>query len=315
MKNWWSIILIVILVACQNSSSKNKNKQEDKPAVFGLFNLTSMYSDAEQNVSFPVWFNDSIVREHQIAEITRLVYDVSSLDTSENLIMLPKKKYTYQFQRDGSLKQLIVSNFYDDKIISSIKIVFSKFDPKTGYAITKINDELEYDHKEFPFVRYNQISHKNQVGVYQNSETETNLFIVSDPKLSKPLAIDTLCNPTPEDIIVLGSFQFPTKKYSVQNLVEEMNVRTFNYKNDNLISIDWKDDPFTISRTFHYSKKGICTGFDDVTNSMGAYVSSYHFSIEEKDGLPKRVTKSLKRDKSKYILLQEDFEYGFFENK
>src|SRR5690606_30454145 len=132
----------------------------------------------------------------------------------------------------------------------------------------------------------------------------TYLYVVSDPKLGKPLSIDTLCKPNPEDIIVLGSFMYPTKKYSVQNLVEELNVRTFNFKAGNLVSIDWKDDPFEIKRQFHYSEKGVCTGFDDLTVSMDAYVSTYQFAIEEKAGLPSRVTKSLKRDKSKFILLQ-----------
>lgn len=313
MKSWWSILLLLILVGCQSSTSKSKNKRDSRPAIFGLFNLSSIYSEAEQNVSFPIWFNDSIVRERKISEITRLVYDVSSLDTSENLVLLPKKKYAYQFQKDGTMKQMIVSNYYDDKIISTIKIVFSKFDPITGYAVTKINDELEYDHKEFPFIRYNQIGKTNMLSTFQEIESASKLFIISNPKFGKPLSVDTLCNPNPVDLIVIGSYEYPIKKYRVKNIVEELNGRTFKYRKKNLMFIRWKDDPFETKRTFQYAKDGKCIGFTDVTNSMGAYVSALNFLIEVKDGLPSRVTKSLKRDQSNFILLREDFEYTYFE--
>ncbi len=314
MKSWLSILLIVILAACQNANSKSKNKQNVKPAIFGLFNLTNMYSEAEQNVSFPVWFNDSVVREHKISEIARLIYDVSSMDTTENLIMLPKRELIYQFHKDGTLKQLIVSNFYDDKIISSIKIVFSKFDKQTGYALTKINNEFEYDHKEFPFLRYAKLSGNENLHIFENIETDAKLFIVSNPKLGKPLSIDTLCRPKPEDLIVLGSYLFPTKKYGVKNIVEELNTRTYKYRRGNLVSMRWKDDPFEVKRIFLYAKDGHCYGFKDVTNSMGAYVSSYNYIIEHKDGLPVQVKKILKRDQSKFVLLREDYNYSYFDN-
>lgn len=313
MKSLWYILLLLIVVSCQAPDSKSKSKKLKRPATFGLLNLSSIYSEAEQNVSFPIWFNDSVVRERNISEISRLVYDVSSLDTTENLMTLPKKRYTYQFQKDGTMKQMIVSNYYDNKIISTIKIVFSKFDFETGYAITKINDELEYDHKEFPFVRYTQLTNNHSLSVFQNTESESRLFIVSNPKLGKPLSIDTLCNPNPEDIIVIGSYRYPSKKYSVQNIVEELNVRTFNYEHENLISFNWKDAPFEVIRTFEYAKDGHCVGFKDNTNSMGAFVSAYNFQIEVKEGLPNQVIKSIQRDKSKFILLREDFEYLFFD--
>lgn len=311
MKGKLLLVVLVLLSGCASDESKNKDANKKNPSTISLFNLSVLYSDAEQNISFPVWFNDSLIQLKRISSITRSVFDESNNDTIENLRIIPKRKQEYSFGKLGEMTQLMVSNYYDDKIISTIKIMFSKHDKFTGFSQTKINDELEYDHNEFPYIQMNHVRSNENVSVYKNPLTGQRLFIIGNEKHWKPLAVEKLCKPSKSDVIVLGNYKSPTKKYKVQNLVEEMDVRNFEYSNGRLKDVHWKDDPFNVKRSFEYDPSGHCIGFIDSTFSIGNYVSSMHYRIELKNGLPISVTRSVFRDKKEFVLFREKFEYTF----
>ena len=260
MKAFFCIFSLLFLLGC--SSDKNKLSNSKKAIVVSepLLNLHLMYSEAEQNISFPIWFNDSIIKARGIQKIKRSLVDENKANSTENLGNIPKRNHEYNFGKNGELKQLLVSNYYDNKIISTIKVVFSKH-ASTGFAFTSVNDELDYDHKEFPFLQMKEVKSGNNCSIYKDIHSDDRLFIVKNEKHWKPLTIDTLCKPNASDIIILGEYRRPTKKYKVKNIVEETDVRTYSSNSGRLEHIEWKDNPFEIKRSFVYLKYGQIKGF------------------------------------------------------
>jgi len=311
MKRILLVSSLLFMVGCGSKNSEKNEKLKLEAASHSLFNLSTMYSDAEQNVSFPLWFNDSIIRARGITSVIRSVFEETKLDTIESKVSIPKRKLAYTFGKLGELKQLIVSNYYDDKVISTIKIVFSNHDENTGFSQTRINDELENADKEFPYIQMNVVLKNEDVSVYKNPLTSQRLFIIKNEKHWKPLSVDKLCNPNKNDLILFGNYKSPTKKYKVQNLVEETDVHNFEYVKSQLKEILWKDDPFNVKRSFKYDSSGQCVGFIDSTFSIGNFVSKMHYSIQLKDGIPISVQRSVFRDTKEIILFSENFEYTY----
>lgn len=305
------IFSALFIVSCSSEKSNRSESEKKVNLSESLLNLHLMYSDAEQNISFPIWFNDSIIKAQGILKIKRSLMDENDSTSTEFLVDMPKRNYEYLFGKSGELKQMLVSNFYDNKIISTIKVVFSKHSSFSGFAHTSINDELDYDHKEFPFLQMKELSSKNECTVFKDLDSENRLFIVRNENLWKPLSIDTLCKPNASDILILGDYRNPTKKYKVKNIVEETDVRNYTSKNNRLESMEWKDAPFEIKRSFEYAHSGQCIGFIDSTFSMSNFVSAMYYRIELKNNLPISITRSVFRDTKEIVLFKEIFEYEF----
>ncbi len=276
-----------------------------------ILNLSFVYSEGEKIISFPVWFNDSLVRERGITSIERVFYYESG-DSTENESeedVTPEKKITYLFDKNGFPKEMQVGNYYDNRLISSLTVKYSEYKPKTGFAKVTMNEKISTE--DFPYVEFRQLSASNHLYSYKDLFSSDRLLIIPDSKNWKPLVVDTLCKPGKGDLIVWGSLKHPQKIYSVQNLVEESNVREFTYEHGVLKRVEWTDDPFKIHRTFRFNKEGICTGFADSTFSMGGFVAAANYFFELNNQLPVQVTKEVNRGGAKRIIFRESFTYHF----
>lgn len=307
MKLIVAIAVLFFLIACgAGKSSKGKNANSSSHSSF--FNLAHFYSESEQNLSFPIWFNDSIIESEGVFEITRSIYDDTTIVPEEQTL---KKRIVYVFSSKGHLSSMNVSNHYDNKVISSVKVYFETFNEQTGYSRTRVNDNSDYNHEEFPFVTYLMDEKTENYTSFIATETSNKLFIVPNEKLWRALIIDTLLHPQETDIVIYGSYQQPEKKYQVRNLVEEFNVRKYRYKWLMLSEINWKDDPFKINRAYKYSKSGECIGFVESIFGLEKYVSAMHYDFHLKKKLPQKVVKKLFRNNEPVILSVEVFSYKF----
>jgi hypothetical protein len=301
--------IVFLLASCSEQISESKKVIKTVHPKEGIFNLSFLYSEGEKSISFPIWFNDSIIQTKNIVSIERTTYypslNKNTSSTDEEMIL--EKRMLYEFNKNGAVELLTISNYYDNRLISTIKANYSKWDKTTGYAKVELSETLVSE--EFPYIEYTETTHNNNLYVFQNSNSNMRLMIIPNKENWKALVIDTLCKPSKEDIIVWGSIIRPEKTYSIQNLVEERNVRTFTYKNDAIQSIDWTDHPFNIHRTFQYNSKGACKGFVDSTFSMGGFVSATNYSFELKGNLPVSVTKTRNYNGNKVFVYKEVFTY------
>lgn len=301
------ITILYFLFSCSNGKSK-KGTTANPDGEVSLFNLAHFFNESEQNLSFPVWFNDSIIRNRGVLEIVRSIYDDTTEIAEEQSL---KKKIIYKFSNLGHLVSMNVSNHYDNKVISSVNVYFDSYDNQTGYSKTTVNDNSEYNHQEFPFIQYSKGEENENYFSFKDSESMRRLFIVKNKHLWKALTIDTLCDPDEIDLIIYGSYLKPIKKYQVKNLVEELNVRDYSYKGVAINEIDWKDDPFKINRRYRYSQNGNCIGFVETIYGMEKYVSAMHYDFQLKNNLPQKVAKKLYRNNLPVILSVDVFEYKF----
>lgn len=306
MKYVCHFLLLLILFACSGEKNKHKKAQKNQVLESNILNLSFVYSEGEKIISFPVWFNDSIIKRRGIKSVERVFY-YESPDAGIEEDVTPEKKITYLFDKNGLPREMQIGNYYDNRLISTIQINYSEYQPETGYARVTLNETLRTE--DFPYHEFRQLKNTKNLVVFENVYTKTRLLVVPDKKHWKPLVIDTLCRPDKDDIIIWGSLKHPQKIYSVQNLVEENNVRDFTYENGVLKHVDWTDDPFRIHRTFGFSKEGVCTGFVDSTFSMGGFISSANYMFELKDQLPVSVTKELVSGTDKRLIFTEKFEY------
>lgn len=309
------LLLMLALGACSSSKKEDESQHVHNHHAIeaGIINYATIYSDAEKILSFPVLFNDSVVKALQIKAIERdLIYTDGKNEAldSELINEYTTKKIVYSFKRDGFQHAMAIGNYYDSRLINTLRASFNDYSIVSGYSNIKLNEDLSRE--DFPYYEYKQIKSTKNLISFENVSNNSRLLVVPNDRHWKALIIDTLCKPQENDIIVWGSLIEPHKIYSVQNLVEESNVRSFTYSNKVLQRVEWSDFPFQIFRYFHYNEKGRCDAIIDSTFSRGGFVSSARFNIQLEDQLPKLITKVVKYGETEKEVFRETFRYHFY---
>jgi hypothetical protein len=309
MKNSWIVILLVLVTSCGNSDPNGLKKTSKFTKTNSLFNMANYFSDAEQFISFPIWFNDSLLKARNIKQITRSIYGKEGWVSTQDSTHFPQRRLDYFFGSNGNLMKQMNTNYYDNRKINAVSIHFSNFDPILGHAETTVESTDSIGIHEFRFQQVSKVKKTKHVTLFKDKLTGNGLFVVSNSAYWKPLAIDSACKPTAQDRIIWGSYQSPIKKYFVKNLVEESDVRNYVYEGKTLKKMEWKDDPFEIRRTFLYTKEGYCKSFVDSTFGMGTFISATKYQFTLKDGLPVAMKQSAMHESKEIVLFRERFDY------
>lgn len=282
MRYYLIIFLGLWLVACQAEGERKPLIKRKRPT--GVINYQVMYSDLANEISFPLWFNDSLVAKERICRIVRSIYPriegVKQVDTTS---MVPREQWEYFFREDGSIYRVSHRSFFDDQVISYFNFAYPKV-KNTGFYRTVLKDSMvRYgtgdfipvyeDNPEDLYHVYSLVEKEDKFTAYKNSETGNFLFILSDTKFRNPLAIDRLLGPTPMDKIIVGELPFPEKVYRVENKVVEHDVQRYSYDRGAILRIEKQDYPFHTDRSFLYNLPGYCTGYIDSVFSEENYLT------------------------------------------
>ena len=326
------LFLISISTACSGDGNSLLSRSKKKYPV-SLINLNTLLSEDENDVSFPTWFNDSIIKSHGITKIIRKSFQRNSMENDEIAGLsstVPREIREYYFDEKGNLIQLNVHNYYDDREIGSVLFSYSGVKDRYGFSTVKRNvfvskttkpfaendEPLDPEVRELDFRMHEKRKDYNKCLVYQDMETGDYLFFIPQKKYWGTLSVDSILAPNPKDVVIWGTPKHPTKKYQVSNKVYEKNVRLFNYQKGNYKTIqNWvkKDYPFDQKRDFLYTKKGFCNGYVDSTFSEDVYVTRVITEIQyNKKHEPIRVIhrKENPTNKAEFFSL-ETFEYEF----
>ena len=283
--------------------------QENKNYATSFLNLKTLLTEDENDVSFPIWFNDSIIRAHHIKKITRKSFPRTTDDegkSSQISSTVPREIREYYFNSKGNLTQLNVHNYYDDREIGSVLFSYSGIKDFFGFAHVEKNtfisktakpfeneESLDPEERELDFRIHIKRKNYNKCLVYQDMETGDYLFYIPRKKFWGVMSVDSMLAPNPKDNIVLGTPKWPHKKYQVSNKVNEINVKLFSYqKKHKKVLKNWikKDYPFDHKRDFLYSKSGVCIGYIDSTFSDDVFVNRNISEIQyNKKNEPKRI--------------------------
>ncbi len=304
------LFLLSFLTACK---AEVKDVVVDKPIDYqiSLINFAFYNSEFENWMSFPVWFNDSLILKNQISKIQREVYSIDFSDSTQFTNEILDKRWVYQFGNDGTVANLGVEVVYDAKAISAVEFKYKGFDPLTGYSQVLVSEKELADYENLPYVIHNRNKTNDNWSSFTEWSNQYQLFILNDEQHWKSLVIDTLIGPKAVDFIFWGGMLRPLRSYKVSNLVEENMIRNFKYYDNRLMEVERVEDPFRIKRSFIHNDQGVLTEIMDSTFSMGGFVSAAVLEVKYKDGLPFELTKSLVNKEEKKLIFKEKLHYTF----
>jgi hypothetical protein len=308
------LAICFLFSSCAEEKEQLSHKKKENYQPF-LFNFQHYFSDAEYNVSFPVWFNDSLIKENKIHKLTRSIY-MSSKDP-EIESGSPKEVKTYEFNEEGQLLSVEIEHFYENVKVGSILFNYTSEKDEMGFAIVEKHENSELNDSGYDsYNLYEKEKYADKFLVYTNESSGDYLFCMLNKKNWGALSVDSILKPNPSDIIVLGSPLIPIKKYRVKDMVKEDQVVEFTYDKpmDHVQTISFDKYPFHYNRSIVYDKGGNCLGFIDSTFSDNVYLTrrESNFIIEKK--LPRILIHESKSDKSKESYYQiEKFEYLRYE--
>lgn len=315
MKFWLTSLVILIMMIITSCKEGNQPFFQKEKIVTGpfLFSMNHCFNDDEYNLSFPSWFDDSIVKEYKIKTLTRKIYSVSDeVDTTDLEL---REIRTYSFTKKGTLSGFHIAHFYDNQEVGAIDFLIKDID-EHGYAKIVTKGSKLTKEKEDIFSQFKTVSPEKYTAkylAYHDASTGDYIFYVIDKEMFGPLSVDSVLHPTKHDRIVLGEPDRPEKKYRVENTVNENEVIEYLYQDGFITRISFDEYPFHIDRHIKYDKKGLCTGFVDSTFSDNQFLTVRTARFEMDKTLPSKLiheSNAGTSDTGYYEI--ETFEYTFY---
>lgn len=272
------------------------------------------FSEVEDKISFPIWFDDSIVKQQGIKTLTRNIY---ALNQDTSVVNLPRVEKKYSFDEKGELVTLEITEYYERTKVHHVTFIYDGVKDVNGFANVEIDHENHLMDEESTYVLYDVEQYAKSFLVYKNRADGNYLFYMINEKQRGPLSVESFVHPTPIDWVVLGTPKTPVKRYQVQNRVNESSVKKVNYSKHNprVETIQFENSPFDYKRSIQYDKNGYCTGFIDSTFSLDQFLMrrSSKFSMDS-NRLPEKIVHTSEKGNGSIGNQQlETFEYTYYE--
>jgi hypothetical protein len=310
------ILLVVglFLGACAGKKHETLTKKQQHEAHDCLFRMQALFTDAEDDFSFPLWFNEKMIAEQKISAITRRIY-ATEMNGNERQL---REKRQYCFNQNGDLRCVVIRHYFDDEEIGIERYDYPNGHDAHGYARYRlVKDTSRLDAIQDVNVPEVKIAHYPvYVGadflVYRNSSTGKMRHYFPSGKIQK---VDSIQSPQVYDEVILGSAFNPIARFILgkDEIKSEFTRYVYSKKTGALARILFYRGPFTTKRTIEYNAKGKCTGFVDATFHRATCLTNFHteFTLDDK-GNPMKVN-TFKNINEKPTLLQaEQFHYEHF---
>lgn len=307
-------ILFAALVLFSACSEKNKTKTKHNKFTKGLIHPLFFQEEISSNLNFPFWFNDSLVAVNKIMQLTMtsmkgVPNDSLSPDAE---IAFPKKTVVYTFNRSGQLIHIQITNFAEGIIISNQNYQVGKMN-SFGYSKILLKDNAYGVEKNL--MLYLPSNENSNSLSYTSDDDESMIHYILNPKYQKPLSVDSLIHPLPNDWVMLGLPKQPKKRYHVYNTVKEAQVSEYSYYENNFPSIITNQEyPFFRKRYYNYSKNGTFIGYTDSTFIDETFVTSVKTVLTFKNSLPQKILhRKAHKDGVGSFETYESIEYKFYD--
>ena len=308
-----SILLISsALFSCSEERVKLGRTEDLKYEPF-IINVQHYFSKAELNMSFPIWFDDSLIAAHDIKSITRRTFRSSK--KSEINFDTPREIKRYYFNDNGQIIKVDFEQYYENVQVGKNTFIYNGAKDSMGFALVEMANS-DYDEAQDNFNIHLKEKYGEKFLAYKNVDSGNYMFCMLLENSWGPLSVDSILNPTQNDVIILGNPINPKKKYQVKNVVNEFNVIDYDYDRakTNPKEIFSGEYPFNYKRSVLYGKKGVCLGFIDSTFSDRKFLTSRQSTFEMENNLPSLVIHEKKAGMSDECYFQyEKLEYDFYE--
>lgn len=297
-----TVILSFLLFACTSEADAPVAKNEPKNSHQWI-NPIFYNDDFDPVVSFPIWFDDSLVRHHNISKITkrifpRIIGDTSSTNSQKDA--MPREKREFYFATNGHVERMVVYYYYDDREIARASFNYDGKIDKNGFAkatpgvfqyLSDQDGSQDYRtdlqaEREYNFVKHQFLREKKKYVAYEDLETHEKLFLLKDRKYWGPLSVDSILKPGKEDWIIWGSIWRPFKFYKVENKVKEKNVHYYKYWSTGALKERIIENyPFENRRSYQYNAKNTWISYVDSLFSENVFISrtTSNFEFDQYD--------------------------------
>jgi hypothetical protein len=276
--------------------------------------MQALYTDADDDFSFPLWFNEKMISNQKISAITRRIYS-TEMNAAERQL---REKRQYCFNQNGVLRCVVIRHYFDDEEIGMERYDYPNGHDANGYARYQVvKDTSRLDAFQDVNVPEVKIAHYPvYVGtdflVYRSSRTGKMRHYFPSGKMQK---VDSIQVPQVYDEVILGSAFNPIVRYisGKDEIKSEFTRYVYSKKTGAIARILFYRGPFTTKRTFEYNAKGKCTGFIDATFHKAKSLTSFHteFTLNDK-GNPIKVNTFKNINENSTILQSEQFHYEHF---
>ena len=302
---------ILFLLSCSNiSKDKSKSKNQKYQAL--VFDMKKMFTENENDVAFPLWFNQELIKEKKIKSITRKMYASSKDSTLENQV--PKEIRVYNFDTSAQIRTVNIEQFYEYMNLGSVEFKYLNEQDPFGYSMPSVNQLTENDLLE-QFDIFTKVEYSDKFLVYKSESTGDYKFHMLFKENWGALSLDSILSPTNKDLVVLGSPTKPVKSFYMENTVNQAKKTTLNYsKKGQFLAFEKEDYPFKIKRTLDYDENGLCMGFIDSTFNDNSFLFKKTTVFEFEKELPSRLVhfRLSNPDGESYREI-ETFEYTYLE--
>jgi hypothetical protein len=310
------ILLVVSLFigACAGKKHESLTEKQQHEAHDCLFRMQALFTDAEDDFSFPLWFNQNMISEQKISAITRRIYSIEIKGLERQL----REKRQYCFNQNGTLRCVVIRHYFDVEEIGIERYDYPNGHDAQGYARYRVvKDTSRLDAFQDVNVPEVKIAHYpvhvgTDILVYRNSRTGRLRHYFPSGKIQK---VDSMQAPQVYDEVILGSAFNPIARYILgkDEIKSEFTRYVYSKKTGALARIIFYQGLFTTKRTFEYNAKGKCTGFEDATFHKAKCITNFQteFTLDNK-GNPIKVN-TFKRSNEKPTILQtEQIHYEHF---
>ncbi len=316
-----SLLISALFLACSEDKRRFFRRGEAAPKDFVL-EMQHFFSDSEDNMSFPVWFEDSLIRTCGVKTVHRKIYNLN--EEMDDLGAL-KAERIYEFDENGKIVRVQIKEYYEGQKVSDVTFSYSGVKDENGFQNVKMTRANDVNEELTGYQMYDLAQSATNFLAYSNRENGNYLFFLPNERHWGALSVDSILGPNPEDVIVYGTPTAPFKRFHVVNRVNEFDVRAIDYTKKSLKSdgnqglnpteIRFELEPFDYKRNIEYNKNGNCIGFVDSTFSMEHYLMRRQSKFTmNKQHLPARVVhtsaRTNKNDKNTQI---ETFDYIYYE--
>ena len=269
-------LLIFAGFVLSNCTQKKKVRSKRVEIVSDLIHPLYFQEEISSLINFPFWFNDSLIAQRKIQQLTitsfkGIISDTSVYSPESEDETFPKRTLTYTFNQSGRLIQLQITDFSEGIVISNQSFRFSKSGALNYCEAIQKDNLYGVENKAFTYDP-NKLS-DGYASFVASNDLDLIHFILNN-KYYGPLSVDSIASPLPNDWVILGSPDRPEKRYKVRNKVKETSISNYTYYNSNFPKLITNEDyPFFKKRYFNY-EKGHFNGYIDSTFIDETFVTS-----------------------------------------
>lgn len=313
MKNlaFYTFLLLISYGCSEEVQPVSKEKAETPLKKKGVINWTFFNKEGLRNISFPIWFNDSVIEQKKIQKIRLSINELELSEDSTFQDTVPSTFYDIHFSK-GVLEKIYVKQFSEEIAIEEQSFRYEEKKDSLGYSIPTITNNVIYEENDFLPIfstlqnaqQYSRLEFDNmdstslQFVNTLSADLEKHIFILDSSNWNVHFIDQTFKYPE-KNTYYYGLPAHHFESFKIRELVKKDQISSTKYfENDCIYQHSTYSNGFENRRTFLYGKNGNVTGYiDSLLVEPNEFIERKIAKIKyEKNNLPTIISTYKSRD-------------------